>query len=67
LRADRPIREFGKVVDEVLSHLTDSADEMGLTVEILARAEDGFEEGVVHTVTENARTLHFGDAGFEED
>jgi predicted AAA+ superfamily ATPase len=67
LRADRPILEFGKVVEEVLSHLTDSADEVELTVEISARAEDGFEEGVVRTVTENARTLHFGDAGFEED
>jgi hypothetical protein len=55
------------VVEEVLSHLTDSADEVELTVEISARAEDGFEEGVVRTVTENARTLHFGDAGFEED
>jgi hypothetical protein len=55
------------VVEEVLSHLTDSADEVEPTVEISARAEDGFEECVMRTVTENARTLHFGDAGFEED
>src|SRR5699024_7001198 len=50
--------DFKKVVDEVIQHLA-SAPGVNLTVklEIEADAPDGFSEGHVRTVTENARVL----------
>jgi hypothetical protein len=60
--------EFGKVIEEVVQRLTDSnATDVEITVEISATSTDGFDEAVIRTVTENARTLHFRDQGFEEE
>lgn len=39
---------------------------MQITVEISARKPDGFDEGIVRTVSENGRTLKFDSFEFEE-
>jgi|SRR5579862_898013 len=67
LRSERLSLEFGRVVQEVISHLGDSAGDVDVTIEIAATSADGFDESIVRTVTENARTLHFGDQGFEAE
>ncbi len=66
LRSERLSLEFGRVVQEIVQHLADSAATVEVTVEIAAHTADGFDEAVIRTVTENARTLHFTDQGFEE-
>ena len=67
LRSDRLSLEFGRVVQEVVQHLADSTATVEVTVEIAAGSPDGFDEAVIRTVTENARTLHFSDQGFEAE
>ncbi|MGH8995213.1 MAG: AAA family ATPase, partial [Acidimicrobiales bacterium] len=67
LRSERLSLEFGRVVQEVVQHLADSAVTVEVTVEITATSADGFEATVIRTVTENARTLHFTDQGFERE
>ncbi len=67
LRSERLSLEFGRVVQEVVQHLADSTTTVEVTVEISAGTPDGFDEAVIRTVTENARTLHFTDQGFESE
>ena len=67
LRSERLSLEFGRVVQEVVQHLTDSAANVSVTVEVAADTQAGFDDAVVRTVTENARTLHFTEQGFEEE
>ncbi len=67
LRSERLSLEFGRVVQEVVQHLADSTATVEVTVEITAGSSGGFEETVIRTVTENARTLHFKDQGFEAE
>ena len=67
LRSERLSLEFGRVVQEVIAHLSDASANVEVTVEISASSPKGFDEPVIRTVTENARTLHFGDQGFEEE
>ena len=67
LRSERLSLEFGRVVQEVIAHLSDASTNVEVTIEISASAPDGFDEPVIRTVTENARTLHFSDQGFEEE
>jgi hypothetical protein len=67
LRSERLSLEFGRVVQEVIAHLGDASANVEVTIEISASAPDGFDEPVIRTVTENARTLHFSDQGFEEE
>ena len=61
-------RDAGQVADEVIAHLAGllGAD-VRLTLEIEANIPDGASEQVVRTVTENSRTLHFDDSGFETE
>ena len=61
-------RDAGQVADEVIAHLAGllGAD-VRLTLEIEANIPDGAPEQVVRTVTENSRTLHFDDSGFETE
>ncbi|HLI14875.1 MAG TPA: Swt1 family HEPN domain-containing protein [Acidimicrobiales bacterium] len=66
LRSERLNLEFGRVVQEVVQHFVDSAATVEVTVEISASSEGGFDEAIIRTVTENARTLHFREQGFEE-
>lgn len=69
LNASRPIKHFGDISKEVLDHLASQVGvELEVRVEIVARKPDGFSDGIVRTVSENARTLKFDDdAGFSED
>ena len=67
LRSERLSLEFGRVVQEVVQHLADSDATVEVTVEVAAASPDGFDEAVIRTVTENARTLHFRDQGFEPE
>ena len=69
LDPSRPAPGFSQAVQEVLTHLSGLTDtDVTVTVDITAvHRGDGFPDGVVRTVTENARTLKFTDAGFEEE
>jgi predicted AAA+ superfamily ATPase len=67
LRSERLSLEFGRVVQEVIAHLGDTAADVTVTIEISASSPEGFDEPVIRTVTENARTLHFTDQGFEQE
>jgi len=67
LRSERLNLEFGRVVQEVVQHLSAETGDVQITVEISAGAPEGFDEAIVRTVTENARTLHFTEVGFENE
>jgi hypothetical protein len=66
--AERMIRDFGRLAQEVVQNLT-ALDGTAVTVrvEIEAVRPDGFPDHVVRTVTENAFTLKITDHGFESD
>ncbi|MFN2137709.1 MAG: ATP-binding protein, partial [Candidatus Promineifilaceae bacterium] len=81
LPARRPVRYYGRVqldpqrvtkemdvvVEEIIQRLTELVGcDVDITVEITARKPDGFEEGIVRTVSENGRTLKFDSFEFEE-
>ena len=63
----RVIRDLQKYLDEVITHLS-SVDncEVELSLEVSAKAADGFPQGTVRTVSENCRTLRVDNFGFEE-
>jgi hypothetical protein len=60
--------EAGTIGQEIIQHLEAllGAD-VEVTLEIEAKTPQGFPDNVVRTVTENARTLKFDNAGFEEE
>ncbi len=59
-------RDFGKIADEVVAHLSGLVGaDVNVTVEIEASTEEGFPDGTVRTVSENAKTLKFKNHGFE--
>jgi hypothetical protein len=65
---DRPSRDVGKIVDEVIVHLsTLPRTRVRITVEIEADAPGGVSEQVQRVVTENCRTLKFKSHGFEKE
>jgi hypothetical protein len=61
--------EASRIAEEVISHLTGLlGTDVEVVIEIEARHNaGGFPPTVVRNVTENARTLKFKDAGFEDD
>lgn len=63
----RVIRDLRTYLDEVISHLTatDHCD-VKLSLEVDARAKDGFSQETVRTVSENCRTLRIDNFGFEK-
>jgi hypothetical protein len=67
LDPERYQRDFARLAAEVIANL---AGELGTTVEITvdikAVNDNGFGEGTIRTVGENARTLRMEDHGFEE-
>ena len=66
LDPDRAVRDMGRVVDEVLQHLTTlPGGKVRVTVEIEAETEDGIAGDVQRVVDENCRTLSFTAHGFE--
>ena len=67
LDPERLNRDFGRVAQEVLSHLTGLlGTDVEITVEIAARNTDGFPDATVRNVTENAKMLRFTDHDFED-
>ncbi len=69
LDANRPVKDFGAVTEEVLQNLVAlTGADVEVTLHIRATKPDGFDDGVIRTVTENARTLKFEPgSGFSEE
>lgn len=68
LNPRRAIPDADQVIREVLQHFTSLVDaDVEVTLEIQARVPGGAPDDVVHTVTENCRTLKFDAAEFEEE
>lgn len=60
-------KDFKNITEEVLAHLAaDPSTQLHVRIEIEATREAGFEDSEVRTVAENARTLKFEQADFEE-
>lgn len=66
LDPDNFAKEFKAISDEVLAHLRTDGARLTLRLEIEAVDDQGFDESKVRTVSENAKTLKFDQAGFEE-
>ncbi len=67
LQPDRYASDFKKLADEVLGPLgTTPGVTLNVTIEIEATAPNGFDDGKVRTVSENATTLKFEQTGFED-
>ena len=61
-------RDASKIAEEVIAHLVGlMGASVRVTLEIEADIPGGTPDNVVRTVTENSRTLKFGQAGFEEE
>jgi hypothetical protein len=61
-------REMALIVEEVIERLTSLVGcEVEITLEINAHLPEGFDEGVIRTVSENGRTLKFEHDGFETE
>lgn len=67
LSADRYAMEFRTISDEVIAHLREHGVDLQVRIEIEAVKSSGFDEAKRRTVSENARTLKFDQAGFEEE
>jgi uncharacterized protein len=69
LDPSRPTPQFSQVAEEVISRLAGLADvNVKVRVDIEAASDgEGFSDATVRTVTENAKTLKFSNAGFEEE
>lgn len=63
----RVIRHMGTLMDEVINHLM-SVDGANIEIKLLVDASmpDGTPVPIVRTVTENCRTLHVEDSGFQD-
>jgi hypothetical protein len=62
----RMLRDLGDIADAIVAQLGRADAEVTITVEIEASAEDGFDDDIRRTVSENARTLKFEAHEFEE-
>ncbi|MEI8258718.1 MAG: hypothetical protein WCJ30_23855, partial [Deltaproteobacteria bacterium] len=66
--ASDPIGSFGEAVQNVIEHFTAQyGTEVEITVDIEARRTSGFDVKTVRVVRENAATLKFRTAEFEEE
>ena len=59
------LRDLSEVADAVVAQLGRADADITITLEIEARAENGFADDVRRTVSENARTLKFETHEFE--
>jgi predicted AAA+ superfamily ATPase len=67
LDPERVGRDASRIAQEVIAHLTGLVGaEVKVTLEIEARAPEGFPDDKVRIVSENSRTLRFESHGFEE-
>jgi len=63
-----PIGTFSDVVQNVVEHFAAQyGTEVSVVVDIEARRPDGFDGPLVRVIRENAKTLRFMTADFEED
>src|SRR5439155_12132881 len=61
-------RDAGRIGEEVVQHLAGLVGaEVEVALDISARIPEGVPDHIVRTVTENARTLRFEQAGFEAE
>jgi hypothetical protein len=60
------LRDLGDIADAIVSQLGRADANVKITVEIEAKATEGFKDDVRRTVSENARTLKFETHDFEE-
>ncbi len=68
LDPERVGRDAGRIAEEIISHLAVQAGaRVTVTLEIEAELPSGAGDSLVRTVTENARTLHFTNQGFERE
>lgn len=68
LNPTRIARDAGDIGEAIIQHLASLVDaKVTLTLEIQAAVPNGVPENVVRTVSENARTLKFIAANFEEN
>lgn len=66
--ATDPIKNFAELVENVVEHFSAQyGTEVVLTLEVEARRRDGFDTKTVRIVRENATTLKFKTAEFEDD
>ncbi len=58
---------FGDVVDNIIQHLAERSDtRVIINIEIQAESANGFQEDIQRVLKENANTLKFRSAAFEE-
>ncbi|WP_454168036.1 DUF499 domain-containing protein [Microbacterium lacticum] len=63
---DRYSRDIGNVTREIIDRLAGAGAKLEVTIDIQASKSDGFDEGEVRTISENARVLKFDpSSGFE--
>lgn len=63
---DRYSRDIGNVTREIIDRLAGAGAKLEITIDIQASKSDGFDEGEVRTISENARVLKFDPrSGFE--
>ena len=68
LETHDPIGAFAEVVQHVIEHFTAQlGTEVAITIDVEARRPEGFETRTVRVVRENATTLKFKTAEFEEE
>ena len=61
-------RDAGRIGDEIVALLAGLVgSRVTVTLEIAAEIPAGAPEHIVRAVTENARTLHFDNQGFERE
>ncbi len=60
-------RDVQRLVEEVITHLaTADGTQVEVSLEVNVQAPDGLSQQIVRTVSENCRTLHVEDFGFED-
>lgn len=60
-------RDVQRLVEEVITHLTTAeGTQVEVSLEVNVQAPGGISQQLVRTVSENCRTLHVDDFGFEE-
>lgn len=67
LNSEKIALDFKNIADEVIANLRgDDGTALTVRIEIEATNTEGFADGKVRTVSENAKTLKFDQSGFEE-
>ena len=65
LNSEKVALDFKSIAEEVLAHLRNGDTNLTVRIEIEATDAGGFDEAKIRTISENAKTLKFDQAGFE--